>query len=331
MRSRPAPCAHWQRARSPGSRRWRRSWKSAGRSAAMSMQRTWPPVRPNCSGTARRTSPRRRSTSTAGTTRWVCRCDARSRVLRTRDRRTSWLSAERLQNHAGDDEQQDADVDADDEQDAVDQRERLGMLRPVLLGRPGDLLGERRQDADAGDERRGVADETGDHPEVVPADVAVDHHRDAHQQHDETGGREELLADECSLAGDRHDLPRIVQTLGAEAEDGQREPAADPEHRDDDVHDAEDRVPIRVDGIEGEDQPDDEDRQAEYRSEQPGPTGRRRRSRSAWSVHDGRVNAISRTATRPVWRSRRSRRDSEAPPARTATRPDTAPRCRSET
>ncbi len=67
------PGAHARRALDRrASRRWRRSSRSARRCTGTWTPTTSAPRPPTCSRTRRRTSPRRRSTSTAGTTPWGC-------------------------------------------------------------------------------------------------------------------------------------------------------------------------------------------------------------------------------------------------------------------
>src|SRR5437870_5419628 len=73
MRSPPGRCARWPRARSPASRRWRRSWRNVRRYTGTSTPTTSAPPRPICSPTTRRTSRGRRCTSTPGITLWACR------------------------------------------------------------------------------------------------------------------------------------------------------------------------------------------------------------------------------------------------------------------
>ena len=94
-----------------------------------------------------------------------------------------------------------------------------GCSGPFSSARRLDLLRERRQHGDAGDERRGVADEAGVDPEGAPAPVGVDHHRDPHQEHDQAGRSEDLLARERGLAGDRHDLGGIAASLRPDGQD----------------------------------------------------------------------------------------------------------------
>ena len=151
---------------------------------------------------------------------------------------------ERLGDHVDDHQQQQGHVEARDQENAVDQGDRRGVLRPVLLGRCLDLLGERRQDRDARDERRRIADEACVDPERSPAPVGVDHHCDAHQEHDEARRGEDLLARERRVLGDRDHGFRIRLALGSKPEDRDQQPAADPRDREEHVHGLEDGVPV---------------------------------------------------------------------------------------
>ena len=81
-RSPRARFARWRRARSPAFPRWRRSSRSARRSTVTSRRATSAPPPRTSSATTPATSPARRCTSTAGTTRWACRSSAASTIHR---------------------------------------------------------------------------------------------------------------------------------------------------------------------------------------------------------------------------------------------------------
>src|SRR5439155_22759862 len=68
----PVPCARSPRARSPASRRWRRSWRSVRRYTGTSTPTTLAPPPRICFPTTRGTSPERRCMWTPGTTLWGC-------------------------------------------------------------------------------------------------------------------------------------------------------------------------------------------------------------------------------------------------------------------
>src|SRR6266550_1955368 len=72
MRFPPGPCARSRRARSPASRRWRRSWRSVRRYTGTTTPTTSAPPPRICFPTTRGTSPGRRCTWTPGTTLWGC-------------------------------------------------------------------------------------------------------------------------------------------------------------------------------------------------------------------------------------------------------------------
>src|SRR5581483_313221 len=169
---------------------------------------------------------------------------------------------ERLRDHVEHDHEQDCDVEAPDQQDALDQRERGRMLGPVLLCRLRDLLRERRENADADGERRDVAEQRDDDPEVAPAPVGVDQHRDPREEDHEAGRCEDLLTEERRLAGDSDDAQRVLRRAGADAVDHDRHASADPDHGEQDVDGLEERVPVVEEHRrrrEGEDQADHRD------------------------------------------------------------------------
>ena len=71
-----------------------------------------------------------------------------------------------------------------------------------------------------------VTDQADDDPELAPAPVGVEHHRDAHEQDHEPRGREDLLADERRLPGDRRASCGSLRRSALTARDREQHAAA---------------------------------------------------------------------------------------------------------
>ena len=158
---------------------------------------------------------------------------------------------------------------------------------------------------------------------VVPKPISgVDHHRDPHREHDEARRREQLLAGERRLAGDRRDLLRAPCSLGPHREHREEEPP--PTQKTATLTwislKTANQFELAPSLFSAKTSPTATSATATIRGDPARRAASGVAASAMWSrFHDAGVNAIARTATRPA-PPRSARRGRAARPARRPTR-----------